>query len=208
MYLSNKYSIWYYSIISNAKSKLRTEYTESHHIIPRSLGGSNDPSNLVELTAKEHFICHKLLTKFTTGEAKRKMLYAYRCLAIMTTKYQQRYIITSSEFEKLRKLGLRSGKITSEETKLRISIANTGKTPWNKGISRTDEEKQKISETRKARSSDSEWNIRQPCSQETANKISIANTGKRWVTNGIIAKQLNPDEAALLCAEGWRYGRR
>ena len=51
-------------------------YTESHHIIPKSLGGSNDSSNLVNLTLREHFIAHRLLTKFTTGRDKIKMMDA------------------------------------------------------------------------------------------------------------------------------------
>lgn len=56
----------YFSIIRNRKNNpLNPEkvYLESHHIIPRSLGGSNKKSNLVNLTAREHFICHLLLVK-------------------------------------------------------------------------------------------------------------------------------------------------
>lgn len=36
-------------------------YTEKHHIIPRSEGGSDDPDNLVKLLPREHFIAHWLL---------------------------------------------------------------------------------------------------------------------------------------------------
>ena len=32
-----------------------------HHIIPKHAGGSNDPSNLIELTPEEHAEAHKLL---------------------------------------------------------------------------------------------------------------------------------------------------
>ena len=38
-------------------------YSEIHHIIPRSFGGSDNPNNLVRLTAREHFIVHFLLYK-------------------------------------------------------------------------------------------------------------------------------------------------
>ncbi len=38
-------------------------YTECHHIIPRSMGGSDDVENLTHLTAKAHFIAHYLLWK-------------------------------------------------------------------------------------------------------------------------------------------------
>jgi len=42
-------------------------YKERHHIIPKSLGGSNDSSNLVDLTAREHFVAHFLLAKLYGG---------------------------------------------------------------------------------------------------------------------------------------------
>lgn len=38
-------------------------YFEIHHIVPRSVGGSDDESNLVMLTGREHFIAHMLLWK-------------------------------------------------------------------------------------------------------------------------------------------------
>lgn len=45
------------------RTKDKSNYYESHHILPRSLGGGNEKSNLVLLTAREHFIAHKLLVK-------------------------------------------------------------------------------------------------------------------------------------------------
>ncbi len=70
----------YYSLIASARSKCRRRgtfrYYEEHHIIPRSLGGSNCATNKVLLTAKEHFVCHKLLVLMTKGENRRKMSYA------------------------------------------------------------------------------------------------------------------------------------
>ena len=38
-------------------------YYETHHIIPRCVIENNDPTNLVTLTAREHFIAHWLLIK-------------------------------------------------------------------------------------------------------------------------------------------------
>jgi len=74
VYLQNKYSRWYNNIIDRARSRTITGYRERHHIIPRSLGGNNSPHNLVDLTAREHFICHLLLTRMTTNEARKKMV--------------------------------------------------------------------------------------------------------------------------------------
>ena len=76
MYLHNKYTTTYYNIIAQAKSRTTTGYTENHHIIPRSLGGSDDADNLVVLTAREHFLCHWLLTKMTEGQSYHKMMHA------------------------------------------------------------------------------------------------------------------------------------
>lgn len=63
----SKYTKWYYGIVNNAISQNRSKkdehYYERHHIIPASIGGSNQKSNLVLLTYKEHFICHRLLLK-------------------------------------------------------------------------------------------------------------------------------------------------
>ena len=54
----------YESIIEKRKIDIPTGYVEEHHCyIPSCLGGTDDKSNLVKLTAKEHFICHLLLTK-------------------------------------------------------------------------------------------------------------------------------------------------
>lgn len=37
------------------------EHSECHHILPRCLGGSDDPENLIYLSYEEHFVAHKLL---------------------------------------------------------------------------------------------------------------------------------------------------
>lgn len=67
----------YYSIIEKAKTRTITEYNEEHHIIPKSLGGDNSKENKVKLTAREHFVCHWLLWKFSEGKDKIKMGHAF-----------------------------------------------------------------------------------------------------------------------------------
>jgi 5-methylcytosine-specific restriction endonuclease McrA len=103
MYLHNKYTSWYYCIINNAINRQLDSYTETHHIIPTSLNGDNNKSNLVELTAREHFICHWLLTKMTEGNFKIKMTHALWSMR-RSSKNQERYStkITSRVYEKLK----------------------------------------------------------------------------------------------------------
>ena len=42
-------------------------YKEIHHIIPKCLGGTDDKDNLVELTAREHFIAPFIIGENTSG---------------------------------------------------------------------------------------------------------------------------------------------
>jgi hypothetical protein len=105
IFIHNKYTRIYYSIISNAllRDTFKT-YTEKHHIIPKSLGGNNSTSNLVKLTAREHFICHLLLVRMTIGNQKRKMVHAAWLMANASGKGQSRYKTTSKIYESLRKI--------------------------------------------------------------------------------------------------------
>jgi hypothetical protein len=50
------------------KQPNKPDYFEVHHILPRSLGGSNDPSNLIRLTAEDHLFAHLLLAKIHGGK--------------------------------------------------------------------------------------------------------------------------------------------
>ena len=66
---NNKYQKWYYTIIDRARNRTIEGYTEKHHIVPRSLGGTNEKSNLVKLTAREHLVAHLLLPRFVENKA-------------------------------------------------------------------------------------------------------------------------------------------
>lgn len=121
--LTNKYSKLYYTITSNAKQRITEGYTERHHIIPQSLGGSDDEDNLVDLTAREHFICHWLLIKMTDGDDRGKMLYALQGMKA-ENKFQNRYHtkITARVYEKYR---MEHAENHSKNMK--------GRPAWNKG---------------------------------------------------------------------------
>jgi len=133
MFKENKYTKYYNLLTERAKNRILTEYTERHHIIPQSLGGSNDKINLVDLTAREHFICHWLLIKMTEGEHRGKMLYALQGMKA-ENKYQQRYssTITARVYERYR---IEHAENHSKRMK--------GKPAWNKGVSQTEEHKEK-----------------------------------------------------------------
>lgn len=43
-------------------------YFEKHHVVPRTLGGDDDASNIIRLTAEDHFFAHLLLAKIHGGK--------------------------------------------------------------------------------------------------------------------------------------------
>ena len=63
------YYIIYQSLVERGKNRsLGEAYKETHHIIPKCMGGSDDKDNLVDLTPEEHFIAHQLLVKIYPKE--------------------------------------------------------------------------------------------------------------------------------------------
>lgn len=210
--IQNKYYTWYYNIINRAQSRILDVNTqiEKHHIIPKSLGGSNDQSNLVNLTLREHFICHMLLIRMTSGKNRTKMVYALWKMCHSTKSKLSAFKITSRTYNSVKSLvsKARTSDDFTPEWRAKISESRKGKSSWNKGIVRTEEERAKISATRKQRSSDPTWNIRPPCSEEKALKIKAANTGKKWVHNKEIKerKYVSLDDFNILISQGWHPG--
>lgn len=174
MFIINKYYSYYYSIINNAKSRrldLGT-YVERHHIIPKSLGGSNDKDNIVALTAREHLICHRLLIKITTGVARRKMATAAWRMAF-SCKQHKRHKVSARAYESIK-----------------IEVANAAR-ERNKSYKHSDESKEKIAKSKrgKSRTFTSEWieklrqaNIgkkKKPCTEARKKRISEAKLGAK-----------------------------
>lgn len=62
------YFLVYQKLIAKAKARVCPDgYVECHHILPKALGGTDDSSNLITLTSKEHFVAHVLLAKIHGG---------------------------------------------------------------------------------------------------------------------------------------------
>jgi len=161
----NKYEKWYSAITNAAKNRSIDGYTETHHIVPRSLGGLDTEDNLVDLTAREHFVCHWLLTKMYTGEARGKMInamYMMRAEGPNQKRYESK--ITARVYETLRKeysqyiSKLNKGRIQPPEEKARQIAAITGRK-------------------------------RAPFSQEWIEKLSAAKTGKNNNRYGVTVSE-------------------
>jgi hypothetical protein len=147
---NNKYTRWYFSIIQSAQSRANSRklaksilgYVESHHIVPKSVAPelSNVKDNIAHITAREHFICHLLLTKCIVDEHQHKMNFAFMMMFSTNQNQNNRYInskfyttakLLNSESSinrnKKRKYKIGYNKPLSEETKRKIGLANKGK---------------------------------------------------------------------------------
>lgn len=141
----------YNQLINRAQSENRQKgcgiYFERHHIIPKCIGGTNDPTNLVLLTGKEHFIAHKLLCEIYLDN--NKLHYAlWRMMNLQSKKHVRNYNISSREYERcksvqsklVQQLGNRNKHLVSEETRNKMRLAKLGTTISN-------ETRKKISNT-------------------------------------------------------------
>lgn len=77
------------------------EYHEQHHIIPRSMDGTDKKENLIDLYAKEHYEAHRLLA--LENPDNDKLVYAWWCMSTMKSKFtNERYHISAEEYEEAR----------------------------------------------------------------------------------------------------------
>ena len=105
--IENKYFKWYWNICENARGRElpKETYAEKHHVYPKSL--YPDQTDLVSLTAKEHYIVHLLLWRGfryeygVSDERTRKMACAFTMMNRIS-KNQQKRIKNSNEYSFLR----------------------------------------------------------------------------------------------------------
>lgn len=153
-------------IIERAKTRKLQGYKERHHIIPKCLGGTNDDDNLVDLTAREHFIIHKLL--YFIYPDNDKLFFAYRMMALQTSSLTNKrtYLVSSHEFERLRlEHSIRVSKNQKGISLSKQHCENISKSLSNRTIPL--DVREKISKTLTGRK----------LSAETKQKISLARKG-------------------------------
>lgn len=126
MFLENKYSRIYFRIVEKSvsfgRNRSNGQYFERHHIVPKSLGGTNAKTNIVLLTAREHFICHWLLTKFTASDNRLKMLAALGSMSLA----KDRRRLTSKQYE-IARAAVAGPKPAIHRTKLSIAARKSVK---------------------------------------------------------------------------------
>lgn len=117
----------YSKLVNQAKNQNREKnqknYYERHHIIPKCFGGRNTKDNLVLLTAKEHYIAHRLLVEVQVPGTKKyyQMLNAFSFFAAKSKKHK-RVKISSRYYQNVKHLlaDKKRGVPRSEKTKSKI----------------------------------------------------------------------------------------
>lgn len=121
IFIQNKYTRWYSSLIEKRQNEIPDGYKENHHIIPKCMGGQDTNDNLVFLTAREHIVAHWLLTKMTSGANQRKMYHAFANMLRISENQERK--VTILEVAKCREARSKARKgespFSTEESKQR-----------------------------------------------------------------------------------------
>lgn len=161
------YQKHYNLLISRAQARIlpEVEYKESHHIIPKCLGGSDDQTNIAVLTPEEHYLAHQLLVKMHPKNYK----VAVAALFMTTGRHEKRNNKLHGWLR--RKISeARKGKATftgnhSNATKQKIGDAHRGRP-------KSDEHKKKLSESQKGIK-------RGPMDRDAAKRSAASRTGRK-----------------------------
>lgn len=193
-------------------------YCECHHIILKSLGGSDSEDNLINLTAREHFIAHYLLWKINPCDQtllalmifKKGNLHVHVKRNFKTSKLYESARIAFHEWN----VRVHTGKKQSQEQIEHRAKLNTGKKRsletrklqsehcWCKGKKLSKELRLKISIRTKAAMKNIDPKKLQQARQKAADKLrgkrlstehrkklSEGRKGLHWWNNGQIAIQ-------------------
>lgn len=133
------YQYVYNLLVQKAKNREEVPHIkERHHILPKSMGGTNKKENIVFFTPKEHYVAHHLLWKIYRN---REMHYAFWLMVTKCSKDGRRnYTVNSrtytlaKEQHRIEVSKVHTGKIVSEETRKKSSKSLMGKLCWAKGL--------------------------------------------------------------------------
>lgn len=181
------YDSIYDSLIERSCNRCLKGYAEIHHAVPRCVGGSDNPANLVKLTPEEHYLAHQLLIKmvrFREHPNYLGLVFAANMMSVgrkSNKKYgwlKRRFSEASSLKNKGRKqtpavvqnrVEKNTGQKRSEDTKRKIAESKRGKSrspfsdEWKRKLGRSGSENGMFGKTH---------------SEKARKKVSLANTGR------------------------------
>lgn len=172
-----------------------------HHIIPKHMGGTDDPSNLIELTRKEHAEAHmKLYEQY----GKKEDLGAYYLLTGQTDlaakissslggKVQGKRNVENGHMARIQKLGnlVEAGK-------------KGGATTIARGKGSFGNPTERLKSASKGGKTQGKRNAENGHLKRIAQLPNNRCKGKIWITNGISNKMINPND---IIPVGYRKGK-
>ncbi len=212
-FTDNKYRRWYLALCERGRGRVLSERGERHHVVPKSLGGSNATDNMVALTYREHFLAHWLLTKFTAGQAQRKMNHA---LAMMASSVGGR-VLTSWQYARAKVAlsdavrGLQKSVVTRE----RMAATARNRSPEYR-------EKQRIAQTGRTHSAETRAKLSAITKAITPEKRKamavaggLANRGRKCspatiaaLTGRVVSAETRENLAAHSKGNTWNVGKK
>ncbi len=202
---------------SNQRKNFPNQYFEFHHILPKSLfpNWTKRESNIVPLTAREHFFCHQLLWKIYKNHSMICALW--HLINRINYKENTRIEITSREYERIK---IEFSKTHSKQQKenssnfgkhwytngienIKAKDCPEGFQPGRCGSGRLVDKKSKIyqklfnpNQQKLTRKEKIRLGLMQPNAKETT-----------WINNGKNCKMVKPEELENYLKEGWIKGR-
>lgn len=101
----------YNELINRARTRTLQGYKERHHVIPRCMGGTEDSENLVDLTAREHYVAHKLLWQIYPNHHGVIKAFWMMVNKVQSNNQTRSYHVSSIEYQLIKEL---NSKIQSE----------------------------------------------------------------------------------------------
>ena len=139
-----RYERIYAALIERSRGRNLSGYVEKHHILPVCLGGTDDSSNIVTLTAREHFVAHQLLVKINPGVPG---------LTFAAVMMRRRRVIGKYASRKYEWIRQRSASERSSSLKGKSRPAAHMQAMWaaGRGVPKSPEHRKKLSEANKGK---------------------------------------------------------
>ena len=167
-----KYALHYDLLIYKYGSETKPDdggYYERHHIIPKSLGGSNEPSNLVYMSGKAHYIAHYLLFKIHGVGPMATALWAMCAL-----NKGNRHKATSRSFE------LARGSAAAHSSQIQIGVPKTEEQKASMRVPKSEQGRLNMKWTDKQKAALSAKMQGHEVTPETRAKMSATRKGMRY----------------------------
>lgn len=180
----------YNKFIESLKDQEVSDIMEVHHIVPKSMGGTNDKSNLIKLTPRQHYIAHWMLWKAYGG----KMAQAF----FFFNNYHEKRI-SSKAYEQLRSEALAA--ISGENHYL------YGKTIPLESRLKMSEKRRQYMQSPEARENLRQHRLNQVISAESYKKQAQTISSLTWMNDGVRSYRVRPEYVSNKLQEGLTMGR-